>query len=262
MRRGFLPVVTVIAALAGLNGAAVAQSAGPLLQPGEPYPGAQSAPVHLHLPTHHGEPATKDDSAGVASSAPSSTQSALAPRVDLIHPPHRKAKPKLATTAPGESAASPPPSAAQENVPFSFTKPDTPAEPEVVRQTTAKPTGMPRNASLPTGEHAKLDKRGAILFDKGVPSPSPAQYHGVKVLADDLNAQLEKGASAIQLEAYGGAPGDKSSDARRLSLRRALAVRQLLIDDGVPSARIDVRAMGGSDDSGPADRVDVFVRSS
>jgi hypothetical protein len=39
-------------------------------------------------------------------------------------------------------------------------------------------------------------------------------------------------------------------------------VRQLLIDDGVPSARIDVRAMGGSDDSGPADRVDVFVRAS
>ena len=92
-------------------------------------------------------------------------------------------------------------------------------------------------------------------------SPSPAQYHGVKVLADNLNAALEKGAAAIQLEAYGGAPGDKSSDARRLSLRRALAVRQLLIDDGVPSARIDVRPMGGADDRDQPDRVDVFIRA-
>ncbi len=104
-----------------------------------------------------------------------------------------------------------------------------------------------------------MTKRGAILFEKGAPSPSPAQYRGVKVLADALNSALEKGASGIQLEAYGGSPGDKSSDARRLSLRRALAVRQLLIDDGVPSARIDVRAMGGADDKGPADRVDVFI---
>jgi len=29
----------------------------------------------------------------------------------------------------------------------------------------------------------------------------------------------------------------------------------------VPSARINVRAMGGADDKGPADRVDVFIRA-
>ncbi|HVZ27227.1 MAG TPA: OmpA family protein, partial [Rhizomicrobium sp.] len=60
---------------------------------------------------------------------------------------------------------------------------------------------------------------------------------------------------------YGGEKGDKGSDARRLSLKRALAIRQVLIDDGVPSERIDVRAMGGADDGGPADRVDVFVKT-
>ena len=67
--------------------------------------------------------------------------------------------------------------------------------------------------------------------------------------------------SRIQLLAYGGDKGDKGSDARRLSLKRALAIRQVLIDDGVPSERIDVRAMGGADDGGPADRVDVFIKS-
>jgi len=62
------------------------------------------------------------------------------------------------------------------------------------------------------------------------------------------------------VEAYGGTLGDKSSDARRLSLRRALTVRQLLIDNGVPSDRIDVRALGGAEQGMP-DRVDVFVKA-
>ena len=63
--------------------------------------------------------------------------------------------------------------------------------------------------------------------------------------------------------AYGGAPGDKSSDARRISLKRALAVREALIVDGVPADRIDVRALGGvsADDSGATDRVDIFVKA-
>ena len=111
-------------------------------------------------------------------------------------------------------------------------------------------------------EHAGLAKRGAVLFAKGVPDPSPAQFTGVKLLAGEIANALEAGASRVQLEAYGGTPGDKSSDARRLALKRALAVRQLLIDNGVPSNRIDVRALGGADDKGPDDRVDVFLRTS
>jgi flagellar motor protein MotB len=64
----------------------------------------------------------------------------------------------------------------------------------------------------------------------------------------------------VELQAFGGAKGDKGSDARRLSLKRALSIRQVLIDDGVSADRIDVRAMGGTDDTGPADRVDVYVK--
>ena len=114
---------------------------------------------------------------------------------------------------------------------------------------------------MPDEGHAGLVKRGAVLFAKGAADPSPAQFNGVRLLAGDLSSALESGASRVELDAYGGAPGDKSSDARRLSLKRALAVRQLLIDNGVPSNRIDVRAMGGIGDKGPADRVDVFLRS-
>ena len=45
--------------------------------------------------------------------------------------------------------------------------------------------------------------------------------------------------------------------ARRLSLSRALQVRSYLIDQGVRSTRIDVRALGANVPSGPADRVDI-----
>jgi outer membrane protein OmpA-like peptidoglycan-associated protein len=58
-----------------------------------------------------------------------------------------------------------------------------------------------------------------------------------------------------------GTPEDPST-ARRVALSRALAVRSVLIAEGVPSARIYVKALGASSPTaaeGPADRVDVTV---
>ena len=46
---------------------------------------------------------------------------------------------------------------------------------------------------------------------------------------------------------------------RRLSLSRALAVRTFLIDNGVRSTRIDVRALGDKAPDEPANRVDVSL---
>jgi len=80
-------------------------------------------------------------------------------------------------------------------------------------------------------------------------------------LAGTLSAVIGDGSSRVQLMAYAGQRGEKSSDTRRMSLKRALVIRQLLIDDGVPSERIDVFALGGADDDGALDRVDVFVKS-
>ena len=61
----------------------------------------------------------------------------------------------------------------------------------------------------------------------------------------------------IQLQAYAEGDGANASKARRLSLSRALQVRSYLIDQGVRSTRIDVRALGANVPSGPADRVDI-----
>jgi outer membrane protein OmpA-like peptidoglycan-associated protein len=105
-----------------------------------------------------------------------------------------------------------------------------------------------------------LSKRTAILFSRGDADVSSTDVDKMRAVAADLSTLLGAGAQRVQLDAYGGAPGDKSSDARRLALKRALGVRQLLIEDGVPSEKIDVRALGGISDGGAPDRVDVLVR--
>lgn len=61
----------------------------------------------------------------------------------------------------------------------------------------------------------------------------------------------------LELKAYAGPPHDTSSTARRLSLRRALSVRRELVNNGIVIERIHVRALGGTSDNGPPDRVDI-----
>jgi outer membrane protein OmpA-like peptidoglycan-associated protein len=74
-----------------------------------------------------------------------------------------------------------------------------------------------------------------------------------------LARSLSRDASSrIQLLAYAADDGEGASKARRLSLSRALAVRAFLIDQGVRSTRMDVRALGSNVEGGPADRVDVM----
>jgi len=132
-----------------------------------------------------------------------------------------------------------------------------PQKPAPQPQRVAKASPPPPASS---GE-AGLTKRSVILFAKDAADPAEGALGAIKFLATDLNNAMTGPGSRIELQAFGGGKGDKGSDARRLSLKRALSIRQVLIDDGVSADRIDVRAMGGADDSGPADRVDVYVRA-
>lgn len=70
----------------------------------------------------------------------------------------------------------------------------------------------------------------------------------------------EDGDLRLQLLAYASDPDGSSSDARRLSLSRALAVRAYLIDKGIRTARFIVRAQGDRYGDGPQDRVDLSYR--
>jgi outer membrane protein OmpA-like peptidoglycan-associated protein len=62
----------------------------------------------------------------------------------------------------------------------------------------------------------------------------------------------------LQLFSYASSSGDDASTARRISLARATAMRTYLIEKGVHSIRVDVRALGRQNEGdGPADRVDL-----
>jgi outer membrane protein OmpA-like peptidoglycan-associated protein len=82
-------------------------------------------------------------------------------------------------------------------------------------------------------------------------------------LGDDAKRSLQDVAkraeadASVQLLILAYSSGDDASKARRLSLSRALVVRSFLKDQGVPSARIEVRALGNKVPEGAPDRVDL-----
>jgi outer membrane protein OmpA-like peptidoglycan-associated protein len=242
------------------------RSSGVLLYPGGSYgrvvpqllyPGQKSGPIDLHMPSKRRAvtvaraPAKPKPAPRVAAAQP-----APAP-VPQAQQPYDSGYSSFAGGTPvnpfGATAPTPKPPA----------KPAAPAPKPVQAAPTqiAKAEPAPAQTNPPPAAEAGLTKRSVILFAKDAADPASGALGSIKFLAGDLNAAMTRSASRIELQAFGGNKGDKGSDARRLSLKRALAIRQVLIDDGVSPDRIDVRAMGGSDDSGPADRVDVYVRA-
>ncbi len=192
-----------------------------LLQPGDPGPWA---PIHLHMPRRHVARHVEHRA----------TRLAEAP------------EPMTPTYIPQDSASG-------------LTVTDAPIGAVPAAPRAAAPARV-ASVEPPPVDTTSMAQHRAILFAPGQTDPMPAALNQLKAMAGDLNVSLTSAAARVQLLAYGGGRGDKSSDARRLSLKRALIVRQLLIDSGVPSERIDVRAMGGAE-GGPPDRVDIFVRA-
>ncbi len=63
----------------------------------------------------------------------------------------------------------------------------------------------------------------------------------------------------VQLLAYASSADGSPSSVRRKSLSRALSVREFLMDQGVQSTRIEVRALGDKVEDGAPDRFDAVV---
>jgi hypothetical protein len=174
------------------------------------------------------------------------------------------------STAPTRPTAPSLPKSAGTLAPRPPAAPDIPIAPKI-----SAPT--PRGKSLPATKIARSKTKVASL-----PSPASRSHQGklgvgssvrvgfatgsaklnspaeadLKKVADALKADL---ALRIQLLAYAGGTTNSASQARRLSLSRALAARSSLINQGVKSARIDVRALGNQSEGGPADRIDIIV---
>jgi outer membrane protein OmpA-like peptidoglycan-associated protein len=98
---------------------------------------------------------------------------------------------------------------------------------------------------------------GTVRFAPGV-----AELQGdATVVLDSLAQKLRTSPQErIQLVAYASGNKDQAIEARRISLARAVAVRAYLIQRGVSSTQIDVRALGNRvKDGGSADRVDLVA---
>ena len=145
--------------------------------------------------------------------------------------------PRLASADPRPGAVSIPPLAA-----------GVPAGPESVRTEQAR-TEL---AALPPLTRADL----SLAFEPGRTDLNEGQTAQLASLARRLSRDPQ---SRLQIAAYADVAGESGSAARRLSLSRALAVRSRLLEEGVPSARIDVRALGNRTEQRPLDRVDLAV---
>ena len=253
------------------------------------------APVHHHHVAAKPKPADSD----VAATAPAPAETTPAPAAPAPAPSNSPYPPPLDSLTPDTPAAAPAPAPAKHThhtkaAQAAPAPAPAPAADDSTGQDAALPLTLDPQAEHPVSQAPKhkhadaakpqktadadtapattvvaaqpsdtatgMTRRSQILFPRGEPDISSSTVDKMRAVAADLTTLLGAGASRVQLDAYGGAPGDKSSDARRLSLKRALGVRQLLIEDGVPSEKIDVRALGGIDDGGAPDRVDVLVR--
>jgi len=136
--------------------------------------------------------------------------------------------------------------------------PPAPAAPPPPAATPAPPAPATQTAALPPA--ASAPGAGRLSFDGGSAALSEAARQELDRLATTMAGSE---AQRLQVVAYAASQDKNTSAARRLSLSRALAVRSYLIDKGIRSTRIDVRAMGTPEGagSGPADRVDLVLVS-
>lgn len=145
----------------------------------------------------------------------------------------------------------------------SAAKTPAPAEAEKAAAVPEKAQTAPAEETADASEEQKLAALSPpepafarVLFDEG----STTILSAARAELDAAASRLQQNSERVQLKAYGGDPGELSSEARKLSLRRALAVYNYLRDQGVLTSRMDVRAFGGTRDTGPTERVDIVVQ--
>jgi outer membrane protein OmpA-like peptidoglycan-associated protein len=113
-----------------------------------------------------------------------------------------------------------------------------------------------RNSRIP-GNHLELDPTiSTILFTRGSGNIEEKVLPTLNKLVAVLSASPD---ARVTLISYADAEEITPRGARRLSLTRALVVRDYLTSQGLSESRIDVRAEGANTTTGYIDRVDVKV---
>ena len=144
--------------------------------------------------------------------------------------------------------------------------------PEVAKKTTNEPSKSPLG-NEPKTTQTKAMQLAALTPDrmknKNLKPISVLFETSKKELPDGSKKELDKLASTmkndtglrLKLLAYASNQGGSKSNVRRMSLSRALAMREYLLKQGVQSTKIEVRALGDKNNGGNPDRVDAIIES-
>lgn len=237
-----------------------ATPANPLGAPPSPPPTTAAAPQPLAAPSAAPRPAAPT----LNSSTPAPTAMASAPppppSANVMRAPQTIVPPAPtapAPSAPAPAAIAPPPAPIAAAAPPPAPVPVAPAPvaaPAPAPAAAAAPAAPAQVAAAPAAR-AATDPIARLGFAAGgadlAADARPALARVIEELQRDTAARL-------QLQAFASGGDDQGGQARRLSLSRALSVRGYLIEQGIASTRIDVRALGRASD-GPPDRVDVLL---
>jgi len=119
--------------------------------------------------------------------------------------------------------------------------------------TTAAPSDTPPPPPSPEDESGVADGF-RLLFAPGsadLPAAAPA------LLREIAETMGREPALRLKVAAYASGEAENPVPARRLSLQRALKVREALAGEGIASLRVDVLALGLTAAAPPLDRVDL-----
>ncbi len=97
---------------------------------------------------------------------------------------------------------------------------------------------------------------GRLAFDKDQVILDDRQRQELDKIATRLRANP---ALRIMIDSYASPREGQASDARRISVKRAVALRKYLITKGLVQERISVRALGDTVADEPKDRADVMT---
>ncbi len=125
--------------------------------------------------------------------------------------------------------------------------PPTPAPPPATAADTAADTADIGEAGVAGGVR--------LLFAPGSAELPAAAAPLLRDLADTMARDPRM---RLKVAAYASGEAENPVPARRLSLQRALKVREALAGEGIASLRVDVLALGLNADAPPMDRVDLI----
>jgi outer membrane protein OmpA-like peptidoglycan-associated protein len=122
--------------------------------------------------------------------------------------------------------------------------------------TKPEPPPAPPIAADAGGGVERISDGLRVLFATGRTDLTPSTEAAIKAY---LATVPHTESTSFDVTAYAAGGPEDPSTPRRLSLSRALAIRSVMLADGVASARIYLRALGAAHGDGPVDRVDLVA---